>query len=184
MRNSLLPLIAVWFPLGSLLAVQTLQADEPELEPGFVRLDNGRDLTGWTGRTEGWSVVDGAIHLDSKIARGSIFSEKKHSGNAILRMQFRATPRADSGVFIHGKQLQVRDYPTAGPRSYAEHARPAGQWNDLEFDITDGVAVVKLNGLVIEKAWPIGNRAEAGVGLQKEIGDFDFRCLRMMEKRE
>lgn len=37
---------------------------EPEVfvpEPGFRKLFNGRDLTGWTGRPEHWSVRDGAI---------------------------------------------------------------------------------------------------------------------------
>ena len=30
-------------------------------EPGFRKLFNGRDLTGWAGRPEHWSVRDGAI---------------------------------------------------------------------------------------------------------------------------
>ena len=158
-------------------------ADDFKPEPGFVRLDNGKDLTGWTGKTEGWSVVDGAIHLDAKKAKGDIYSEKTHSGNVIIRMQFRATPNADSGVYVHGKQLQVRDYPKAGPKEYAKPAKPAGQWNDLEFDITNGVAVVKLNGEVIEKAWKIGGDAKKGIGLQRERGDFDYRNIVLKEKK-
>jgi hypothetical protein len=169
--------------LALLMAAPAAPADEFKVEEGFVRLDNGKDLEGWTGRLDGWSVIDGAIHLDSKKARGSIYSEKTHSGNCIIRLQFRAAPRADSGVFIYGKQLQVRDYPTAGPRKYASPAKPAGQWNALEWDITDGKAVVKLNGQVIEKAWPIGKNAKKGVGLQKEKGDFDFRYIRVKEKK-
>jgi len=160
-------------------------AEEFKLEEGFTRLDNGKDLGGWTGKTEGWSVVDGAIHLDAKKARGNIYSEKTHSRNCIIRLEFRATSRADSGVFIHGKQLQVRDYPTAGPKQYAAAAKSAGEWNALEFDITEGIAVVKLNGEVIEKAWKLDANTEKqklGVGLQKERGDFDFRYIRMQEK--
>lgn len=169
------------FVLLSLL-VAPLAADDLKLEEGFVRLDNGQDLSGWTGKTEGWSVSDGSIHLNAKQAKGHLFSEKTHSGNAVIRLQFRATPRADSGVYIHGKQMQVRDYPTAGPKKYAEFAKPAGEWNELEFDITDGVAVVKLNGQVIESAWKIGGKADQGIGLQKERGDFDFRFIRVQEK--
>ena len=60
--------------------------------------------------------------------------------------------------------------------------KPAGEWNDLEWDITKGVAVVKLNGQVIEKAWKIGGNAKKGVGLQRESGDFDFRYVRIKEK--
>lgn len=169
---------ALWLasPGGNLLG------GEFQLEKGFTRLDNGKDLSGWTGRLEGWSIKDGAIHLDSKAAKGHLYSELKHSGNCIIRLQFRAAPRADSGVYVHGSQLQVRDYPTVGPAHYAGPCKPAGEWNELEWDITNGTAVVKLNGQVIEKAWKIGNQPDQGIGLQKERGDFDFRYIRLMEK--
>jgi hypothetical protein len=162
--------------------VASWSGDKFELESGFTRLDNGKDLEGWKGALEGWSVVDGAIHLDSKKAKGNIYSEKTHSGDVVIRLQFRATKGADSGVFIHGNQLQVRDYPNAGPKQYAFAAKPAGEWNDLEWDITNGVAVVKLNGHVIDKAWKIGGNAKQGIGLQRESGDFDFRHIRIKEK--
>jgi hypothetical protein len=157
-------------------------ADDFELEKGFTRLDNGKDLKGWTGKLDGWGVKDGAIHLDVKKAKGDLYSEKTHGKNVIIRLQFRATDNADSGLFVHGKQLQVRDYPKAGPKEYAKPAKAAGQWNALELDVTDGVAVVKLNGEVIEKAWKIGGNAKKGLGLQRERGDFDFRYVRIKEK--
>jgi len=177
----------VW-TLSAALAVLVLPigvvsaADDFKLEEGFARLDNGKDLTGWTGKLDGWSVREGAIHLEVKKARGDLYHEKSHTRNCIIRLQFRATPNADSGLYVHGKQLQVRDYPKAGPRQYAKPAKPAGQWNDLELDITDGVAVVKLNGEIIEKAWKIGGNAKRGIGLQRERGDFDFRYIRLKEK--
>ena len=158
-------------------------ADEFKLEEGFARLDSGKDLEGWTGNLDGWSVVDGAIHLDAKKAKGNIYSKAVPGKSTVIRLQFRATPKADSGVFIYGNQLQVRDYPTAGPKEYAKPAKPAGEWNDLELDITDGVAVVKLNGEVIEKAWKVGGKTTEGIGLQKEVGDFDFRYVRYMDKK-
>jgi hypothetical protein len=166
-----------------LICFQLSGAEPFEVEPGFVRLDNGEDLQGWGGATEGWSVINGAIYLNAERARGSIYSEKTHSANAVIRLEFRATPRADSGVFIHGNQLQVRDYPTAGPRHYAPAAKPAGEWNQLEFDITDGIAVVKLNGQVIEQAWKIGTNPKKGIGLQKERGNFEFRYIRVKEEK-
>ena len=70
-----------------------------KLEPGFTRLDNGKDLTGWyaagwsgqkTGDLSGWSVVDGAIHLDFQNATSHLFHEKKYGKNAVIRLQFRA----------------------------------------------------------------------------------------------
>jgi hypothetical protein len=168
--------------LGILWLPVPVWADDFKLEEGFTRLDNGKDLDGWTGNLAGWSVVDGAIHLDSKTAKGNIYAKGTHGKNCLIRLQFRATPNADSGIFIHGTQLQCRDYPKAGPKEYAAAAKPAGEWNEIEFDITNGVAVVKLNGQVIEKAWKIGNKADQGLGLQRERGDFDFRFVRMKEK--
>jgi hypothetical protein len=168
----------------SCLMAAPAQAEDFKTEPGFVRLDNGKSLEGWAGNLQGWSVQDGIIHLDVKKARGDIYTKTTHSGDCVIRLQFRATRGADSGVFIHSKQLQVRDYPNAGPKEYAAPARPAGQWNDLEFDITGGVAVVRLNGAVIEKAWRIGNNPRQGIGLQREVGDFDFRYLRLLEKKK
>jgi hypothetical protein len=53
----------------------------------------------------------------------------------------------------------------------------------LELDITDGVAVIKLNGQVIEEAWESGNALEMGLGLQKELSEMDFRYIRLMEKK-
>jgi len=157
------------------------------LEPGFTRLDNGKDLTGWKGNMRDWSVVHGGIHLHYKSppSGGVLFSEKTHSDNVIIRMQFRATYAADSGVFVHGSQFQVRDYINSYPdtKKYAPSCKPPGVWNDLEFDITNGVAVIKLNGTVIERAWKIGTRANQGIGLQKEKGDFDFRYIRLKEKK-
>lgn len=158
-------------------------AGGPDAEAGFVRLDNGKDLEGWTGDTTGWSVADGAIRLKAAEAKGSIRYGKAHSADCVIRLEFRASEKADSGVFVHGNQLQVRDYPKAGPKEYAVHAKPAGEWNALEFDIAGGVAEVKLNGQTIEKSWRIGGKADQGFGLQKERGDFEFRNIRIKEKR-
>ena len=133
------------------------------------------DFDFWLGS---WVVT-----WDDGASQGRNVVTRTHGGNVIIRLQFRATPGADSGVFIYGNQLQVRDYPKAGPKQYAFAAKPAGEWNDLEFDITEGVAVVKLNGQVIEKAWKIGKNDKQGIGLQKEAGDFDYRYIRMKEKK-
>jgi hypothetical protein len=181
MKRILFPSVIVLFAL--LNPVPVAQGEEFKLEEGFTRLDNGKDLEGWTGKLDGWTVKDGTIHLDVKAAKGDIYSKTTHSKDCIIRLQFRAVKNADSGAYVYGKQLQVRDYPNAGPKEYAKPAKPFGEWNDLEFDISDGVAVVKLNGEVIEKAWKIGGDSKKGLGLQRERGDFDFRYIRLKEKK-
>jgi len=189
MRRHLL-IVAV---LAMLAAPLSAADDEFKLEPGFVRWDNGKDLTGWypstwsgkdTGDASGWSVVDGAIHLDCENARGHLFSEKKFSPDCIIRLQFRAAKGADSGLCLHGNQFQVRDYPNSYPdtKRYGPYTKPPGEWNDLELNVTEGVAVIQLNGHVIEKAWRLGTEGDLGLGLQRERGDFDFRYIRLREK--
>lgn len=166
-----------------LLTISSIaHADEPPLEEGFTRLDNGKDLSGWNGRHEGWSVVEGAMHVELRAAKGHLYSDHPHSADCIIRLQYRATPRGDSGVFVWGKQFQVRDFPALGPKEFATAAKPAGEWNDLELEITAGIAVVKLNGQVIEEKWPIGEQPKKGLGLQRERGDFTFRQIRLREK--
>ena len=39
-----------------------------------------------------------------------LWTEETFGGDLTLRLQFRASPNADSGVFVCGKQLQCRDY--------------------------------------------------------------------------
>src|SRR5262249_22786369 len=157
-----------------------IRADEFVLEPGFVRLDNGTDMKGWT-EDEGWTVIDGAIHSDIAKAKGSIYHEKTHSPDCIIRLQFRAPAKGDSGLYVYGKQYQVRDFPKTGPAQYGKFAKPAGEWNQLELDFTNGIAVVKLNGEVIERVWKIGIDPKKGLGLQKEVGNFDFRYIVIKE---
>ena len=168
-------------------------AEQFKLEEGFVRWDTGKDLSGWyasawsgkpVGEPVGWSVVDGAIHLDANKAKSHLFSKRKFSPDCLIRLQYRAAKGADSGLCLHGKQFQLRDYPNSYPdtKKYAPSAKPHGQWNDLEMDITNGVVVIKLNGKVIEKRFRLGDDADRGLGLQKEVGDFDFRYVRVKEK--
>jgi hypothetical protein len=181
--------------LASILAAATCApaAEELKLEPGFTRLDNGKDLTGWygsqwsgrpTGNNKGWSVLDGAIHLDVAAGNSHLFHKTTFSPSCIIRLQFRTTKAADSGLCVHGEQFQVRDYINSLPdtQQYAFACKPPGEWNDLELDLTDGVAVIKLNGKVIEKAWRAGKNTKVGLGLQREKGDFDYRFLRIKEK--
>jgi hypothetical protein len=188
--NQLLPtLIAVS------LCANIAFPDKPfELEKGFVRLDTGKDLTGWygakwsgepTGNSDGWSVVDGAICLDCDEASAHLFSKTRFSPNCIIRLEFRASHAADSGLCLHGKQFQVRDYINSLPdtRRFAPHCRPPGQWNQLELDFSDGIGKIRLNGKEIVTQFELGDDAKRGLGLQRETGDFAYRRIRVHEKK-
>jgi len=98
--------------------------------------------------------------------------------NFVLRLQFRATPNTDSGVYVRGPQLQCRDYLLAGPYTKLQHYR-AQDWNDLEITVKDGVARCTCNGEVLEEAMKI---PETGpIGLEGDKGQMEYRRIRMME---
>jgi hypothetical protein len=188
--NRLLPILFIL----SIAAGHALADDDDfKLEPGFVRLDNGTDLEGWygsrwtaepVGDAKGWSVVDGAIRLDCDKASSHLFSKTRFSRNCVIRLEFNAAHAADSGICLHGKQFQVRDYINSLPdtQRFAGHCKPPGQWNKLELDFTDGIGKIRLNGREIVARFQLGNDSKRGLGLQREKGDFAFRRIRIREK--
>ena len=93
-----------------------------------------------------------------------------------LRLEFRATPNADSGVFIRGRQLQCRDYPLAGPYKKLKNYR-AGDWNEIEVTVKDNVAHALCNGEVLEAAMKVP--ATGPVGLEGDRGQLEYRRIRI-----
>jgi hypothetical protein len=174
-----------------LSAAPALAAEEFKLEEGYTSLFNGKDLTGWKigrggkvpldGKTDAadgrFQVKDGIIVVN--IGRGikDLYTVKDFNKDFHLILEFRAAPRADSGVYIRGPQLQVRDYPTVGP--YKKVKFNKGGWNVLDITVKEGKALCKCNGEVIEKAMKVP--AKGGIGLQAESGKFEFRRIRIKE---
>jgi hypothetical protein len=166
-------------------------ADEFKLEEGYTSLFNGKDLTGWKVGRGGKVALDGKTSaLDGRfevkngiimvnLGRGiqDLYTVKEFNKDFHLKLEFRAAPRADSGVYIRGPQLQVRDYPTVGP--YKKVKFNNGGWNELDITVKDGKALCKCNGEVIEKAFKVP--ARGGIGLQAESGKFEFRRIRIKE---
>src|SRR5438445_10261749 len=95
--------------------------DEFQLEPGFTRLFNGKDLTGWRlgqevldGKTETddkrFKAKDGVIVIQGAAKIEDLYTVPEFNRDFTLRLEFRAGPKANSGLYLRGKQLQVRDY--------------------------------------------------------------------------
>jgi hypothetical protein len=154
-------------PLFGLLTVlmSTVAPSHAQPEEGFTSLFNGKDLTGWRyvptpkesleGKTETPDsrivVKDGVILVNEKDKNGKggikdLFTIQDFNKDFILRLEFRAAPRADSGVYLRasGAQLQVRDYPTVGP--YKPKTFKNGDWNDLEIIVKGTYATTTVNG--------------------------------------
>jgi lysophospholipase L1-like esterase len=100
------------------------------------------------------------------------------SNNFVLRLEFRATPNADSGIFIRGPQLQCRDYPLAGPYKNLKNYRP-GDWNEIEATVKDGVAHCLCNGELLEAAMKVP--ASGPIGLEGDRGQMEYRRIRIKE---
>jgi len=134
-------------------------------DEGFTGPFNGKDLTGWvykpspkedlSGKTETpdgrIEVKDGIIVVNAKDKKGGggikdLFTTKEYNKDFHLKVEFRAANKADSGVYLRasGAQLQVRDYPNAGP--YKPKGFKDGDWNQLDIIVKGGVVSTTVNG--------------------------------------
>jgi putative heme-binding domain-containing protein len=88
------------------------------IEPGFKKLFNGRDLSGWEGRAGHWSVEDGAITgrtTKEHPAKGNNFLIAKDGDKNLivndfeLRFSYRIMANNDSGFANSGVQYRSKD---------------------------------------------------------------------------
>lgn len=84
-----------------------------DAEAGFVRIFNGRDLTGWDGMPGAWTVQDGAIQTQgAKLGKNWLIWRGGDVGDFELRLRFRFT-KGNSGVQVRSRDLggwQVHGY--------------------------------------------------------------------------
>ena len=161
----------------------TAYADKPP--KGFSALFNGKDLTGWNARPNGWTVEDGV--LTRKPRSGYIWTKEAY-GDFILELEVKMSKRCNSGVFFRtdprnavqgGFEIQVFD--SAGKKKPSKHdngalydaqapssnpTKPAGEWNKFRITCKGPMVTVAVNGKEIVKAnldhWTTGNRNPDG----------------------
>ncbi len=105
-----------------------------------------------------------------------LWTTKEFPQDFTLRLEFRATPNADSGVFLRKPQLQCRDFTVAGPYKNLQNYKPQ-DWNELEVVVTGGVARCTCNGEVLEEAFKV---PETGpIGLEGDRGQMEYRRIRI-----
>ncbi|HEU5118091.1 MAG TPA: DUF1080 domain-containing protein [Isosphaeraceae bacterium] len=173
-----------------------------EEEPGFKALFNGQDLSGWrlgqekldgkTGTADGrFRVADGVIRVTGATTSDQPKTEAMetlttYSGDFILRLEFRASRGANSGLHLGDldfkHQLQIRDYPNVGPYKDLKHYK-AEDWNRIEVSVTHAqegkgsVARCTCNGELLEEALPIPGTGS--IGLQSETNILEYRNIRI-----
>jgi len=110
-----------------------------------------------------------------------IWTTREFAGDFELRLEFRALPNADSGVFVREPQLQCRDYVTAGPYKALTKYLPQ-QWNEMVIVVKDNVAHCTCNDEVLEAALKLPPTGP--IGLEGDRGQMEYRRIRvkMLEK--
>jgi hypothetical protein len=150
--------------------------------PAWPILTNETGFDGQTQSFDGRYVAKNGRLIVTTPAEGrriqQLWTTREFPQNFILRLEFRATPNADSGVFIRGNQLQCRDYPLAGPYKKLKNYR-MGDWNELEVTVKDGVAYSLCNGELLEAAQKVP--ATGPIGLEGDQGQMEYRRLRIHE---
>lgn len=176
----------------ALLSQSLLAADQKAAE-GTIELFNGKDLTGWgykvgdkfekfDGKTEAsdgrYTAKGGMIVVNPGKGLRQLWTEAEFPKNFELRLEFRAAVNADSGLFVRGPQLQVRDYLVAGPYKTLKKYKPQ-DWNEIVVVVKDGVAHCTCNGEVLEKAMKVPGTGR--IGLEADRGQMEYRKIRLKE---
>jgi lysophospholipase L1-like esterase len=170
-------------------------ADDFSPENGFTSLFDGHDLTGWEYDssqifTRKTSTADGRFIVKSgrlivTVSHASkdykkLWTTLKYNKDFVLKLEFRASPGADSGIFIREPQLQCRDFIIAGPFSTLRNYRPL-DWNEIVVTVRGGLAHCVCNGEVLVDAMPVP--ADGPIGLESDHGQVEYRRIRAMEAR-
>ena len=189
----------------SVSLVTVVHADDWQPDPGFKSLFNGRDLTGWcfrakvdrksprvgdviekfNGKTESsdagrYSARDGILTVNFPKGQerlvAQLYTVEEFPRDFILKLEFRASVNADSGIFLRKPQLQCRDYLRAGPYKTLKMYKPQ-DWNQIEVVVKGGVARCTCNGEVLESELKV---PETGpIGLEGDRGQMEYRHIQI-----
>ena len=144
--------------------------------PSFERIE------GFDGKTEAsdkrYSVKDGILVVNPGKGTHQLWTAAKFPKDFELRLEFRAEVNADSGLFVRGPQLQVRDYLVAGPFKDLKKYK-AQDWNEIVVVVKGEVAHCTCNGEVLNDKFKVP--ATGPIGLEADRGQMEYRKIRLKE---
>ena len=148
--------------------------------PVFVEIKEPLVFDGQTASNDGrYRAINGRLVVTTP-AEGrriqQLSTVREFDTDFILKLEFRATPNADSGVFIRQPQLQCRDYPLAGPYKDLKNYK-AQDWNELVVTVRDGVARAECNGELLTDDMKVP--ATGPIGLEGDRGQMEYRRIRL-----
>ena len=101
-------------------------------------------------------------------------------GDFTLRLEFRASKDANSGLHLRDKavahQLQIRDYPRVGPYKDLKNYKD-GDWNAIEVIVRGNKAHCTCNGELLEAALVIPGMGP--IALQSEVNVIEYRNIQI-----
>ena len=107
-----------------------------------------------------------------------LWTTREYPKNFTLKLEFRATPNADSGIYVRGPQLQCRDFLLAGPYKQLAGYRPQ-DWNEIIITAKDGLARCTCNGELLEATMAVPSTGP--IGLEGDRGQMEYRRIRLKE---
>ena len=148
--------------------------------PLFVEVKADQSFDGQTESADGrYRAINGRLVITTP-AEGrriqALWTTREFPEDFELRLEFRATPNADSGVYLRKPQLQCRDFLVAGPYKDLKQYKPQ-DWNELVVVVKSGVAHATCNGEVLEAALKLP--ATGPIGLEGDRGQMEYRRLQI-----
>ena len=140
------------------LVVRSNAGDDFKLEPGYNSLFNGKDLSGWkygkeadlAGKTETmdkrFKVAGGVIIAEEGKGIKDLYTIKDFNKEFNLKVEFRASLKSDSGLYVRGPQLQVHDFIRRGEMKGKLTKFKNDGWNELDITVKNGVVSTTVNG--------------------------------------
>ena len=94
----------------------------------------------------------------------------------VLKLEFRASVNADSGIFIRRPQLQCRDYLVAGPYKKLKKYKPQ-DWNLSEIVVKGRTARCTCNDELLEASFALPENGP--IGLEGDRGQMEYRHIQI-----
>jgi len=168
--------------------IENTQAGNISVRDGVLRVEAA---SGWlrSAREYGDVVIRTEFRFVTADADSGLFVRASGAGqfmrgwpNNSYQVQIRNPATASrlppvGGLFRHG----MAPGPTEFDAAIVEKvARPTGEWQTLEVDVTGNRVTARLNGTEVLKAMEIAN-PRGFIGLQAEAGTVEFRSIEVRE---
>ncbi len=148
--------------------------------PLVVEIKAEEKFDGQTASSDGrYRAINGRLVITTPTEGRRIqalSTQQEFPQDFILKLEFRATPNADSGVYLRKPQLQCRDFLVAGPYKDLNKYK-AQDWNELIVTVKGGLAHAECNGEILEDTLKV---PETGpIGLEGDRGQMEYRHLQI-----